>query len=82
MNTTNVEPPTTIRIDVTSTNIMMLPPSIIAMITKAKPPISPTSVAKSTKHSSCYLKASTKLYRQHLQIFSVFSTSTIDTYPN
>ncbi|ARC93403.1 hypothetical protein B6A42_04715 [Vibrio coralliilyticus] len=55
MRTTKVEPPTTIRIEVTSTNIIMLPPRIIAMITKAKPPMSPISVAKSTKHSSCYL---------------------------
>ncbi|WP_367613461.1 hypothetical protein [Vibrio sp. RE86] len=60
MNTTKIEPPTTIRIDVTSINIMMLPPSIIAMITKAKPPISPTSVAKSTKHSSCYFELLSK----------------------
>ncbi|MFC3023065.1 hypothetical protein ACFODT_04410 [Vibrio zhugei] len=52
--TTKTDPPTTISTDVTSTNIMMLPPKIIAIITKAKPPIRPNSVAKSTKHSSCY----------------------------
>ncbi|EOX4254575.1 hypothetical protein ACPF43_001931 [Vibrio cholerae] len=54
MSTTKTEPPTTIRTDTTSTNIIMLPPSIIAMTTKAMPPIRPTSVAKSTKHSSGY----------------------------
>ncbi|WP_313905635.1 MULTISPECIES: hypothetical protein [Vibrio] len=57
MNTTKVEPPTTMSIDTTSINIMMLPPKTIAMITKANPPIRPNSVAKSTKHSSCYFSA-------------------------
>ncbi|EGQ9277394.1 hypothetical protein FR269_23105 [Vibrio vulnificus] len=33
---------------------MMLPPRIIAITTKARPPIKPKRVAKSTKHSSCY----------------------------
>ncbi|EOA5541838.1 hypothetical protein [Vibrio mimicus] len=54
MSTTKTDPPTTIRIETTSTNIIKLPPSTIAIITKAKPPIRPISVAKSTKHSSGY----------------------------
>ncbi|WP_309303987.1 MULTISPECIES: hypothetical protein [Vibrio] len=54
MITTKTAPPTTIRTETVSTNIMRLPPSTIAMITKAIPPIRPISVAKSTKHSSGY----------------------------
>ncbi|HHI5408945.1 MULTISPECIES: hypothetical protein [Vibrio] len=54
MMTTNTDPPTTIRTDTVSTNIMRLPPSTIAMTTNAMPPIRPTSVAKSTKNSSGY----------------------------
>ncbi|EPM3760843.1 hypothetical protein ACTJ2S_000846 [Vibrio cholerae] len=61
MSTTKTEPPTTIRTDTMSTNIIMLPPSTIAMITKAMPPIRPTSVAKSTKHSSGYTFAIMKI---------------------
>ncbi|WP_335725817.1 hypothetical protein [Vibrio cholerae] len=61
MSTTNTDPPTTIRMDTTSTNIIMLPPSTIAITTKAKPPIRPTSVAKSTKHSSGYTLAIMKI---------------------
>ncbi|EXF68257.1 hypothetical protein D030_4016 [Vibrio parahaemolyticus AQ3810] len=60
INTTNAEPPTTIRIDVTSTNMPILPPSTIAMMTKAKPPIKPIRVAKSTKHSSRYLNTAVR----------------------
>ncbi|WP_341826688.1 hypothetical protein [Vibrio cholerae] len=61
MSTTKTEPPTTIMIDTKSTNMPKLPPSTIDQIIRAKPPIRPISVAKSTKHSSGYTFAIMKI---------------------
>ena len=44
---TSVDPTNTISIEGTSTNMPREPPSTIAKITMAKPPINPTRVAKS-----------------------------------
>ncbi|EGR0859060.1 TPA: hypothetical protein I7747_24065 [Vibrio vulnificus] len=50
---------------------MMLPPRIIAITTKARPPIKPKRVAKSTKHSSCYFP----IYRNIKRLFSLSTMS-------